>query len=56
MNRREALEANIVRLQRKMNTAPPDTPDTIRKAWEKDLVNLEFKLNNLSDGDQDNNL
>lgn len=56
MNRREALENSIVHLQRKMNTAPVDTPDTIRKAWEQDLVNLEFELNNLSDGDRDNNL
>lgn len=56
MNRREALENSIVQLQRKMNTAPVDTPDRIRKAWEQDLVHLKFELNNLSDGDQDNNL
>lgn len=56
MNKRITLEEAIIDLQRLINTAPPDTPDTVRKSWHEELTDLEFELNNLSDGDEDNNL
>lgn len=56
MNKRDTLEEAIIDLQRLINTAPPDTPDAVRKSWHEELTDLEFELNNLSDGDEDNNL
>lgn len=56
MNRRETLEDEIVKVQRVINTAPPDTPDSVRKGWHQVLTSLRLELNNLEDGDEDNNL
>lgn len=56
MNKRNTLEEAIVDLQRLINTAPDDTPADVRKSWHRELTELEFELNNLSDGDEDNNL
>lgn len=55
MSRRERLELDISNLQAKINNPPKDTPPHVMKLWEKDLVSLEFELNNLVDGDEDNN-
>lgn len=56
MNKRTTLEEAIVDLQRLINTAPPDTPEAVRRSWHEELTDLEIELNNLSDGDEDNNL
>lgn len=54
-NRRERLEQEISNLQNRINNAPKDLPVYITELWEKELVSLEFELNNLSDGEYDNN-
>lgn len=56
MSRRERLELDVSNLQAKMKNPPKDTPSYIMKLWEKELVSLEFELNNLVDGDEDNNI
>lgn len=56
MNKRIPLEEAIVDLKRLINTAPENTPDAVRKNWHKELTDLELELNQLSDGDEDNNL
>ncbi len=56
MNKRVTLEEAIVDLQRLINTAPENTPDNVRKSWHRELTDLQVELNNLSDGDEDNNL
>lgn len=55
MSRRERLETEIENMQAKIAQAAQDTPSSIRQAWEQDLVNLELELNNLVDGEEDNN-
>lgn len=55
MNRRERLELDVANLQKKIESAPKDIPSNILDAWKKDLIGYEFELNNLVDGDEDNN-
>lgn len=55
MSRRERLETEIENMQDKIAKAPKETPHVIRESWEQELVNLELELNNLVDGDEDNN-
>lgn len=55
MNRREKLELEISYIQEKLDNHPEDTPSHILKSWEKDLVSLEFELNNLIDGEENDN-
>lgn len=55
MSRRSQLEHEVSLAQKRIKEAPKDTPEYIRKIWEKELVNLEVELNNLTDGDEDNN-
>ena len=43
MNRRERLELEVSNIQSKIDNAP------------KDIVSLEFELNNLVDSEEDNN-
>lgn len=55
MSRRSQLEHEVSLAQKRIKEAPKDTPEYIRKIWEQELVNLEVELNNLRDGDEDNN-
>lgn len=55
MNRRERLELEISNIQAKIDNPPKETPSHILKSWRKDLISLEFELNNLVDGEEDNN-
>lgn len=55
MSRRERLEQEVANIKAKIANPPKDTPSRILKSWEKDMVSLEFELNNLVDGDEDNN-
>lgn len=55
MNRRERLELEVSNIQTKIDKASKDTPSHILSSWKKDLVSLEFELNNLVDGEEDNN-
>ena len=55
MNRRERLELEVSNIQAKIDKAPKDIPSHILNSWKKDLVSLEFELNNLVDGEEDNN-
>lgn len=55
MSRRERLETEIANMQAKIAQAAKDTPPSIQQAWEQDLVNLELELNNMVDGEEDNN-
>lgn len=55
MSRRSQLEHEVSLAQKRIKEAPKDTPEYIRKIWEQELVNLEVELNNLTDGDEDNN-
>ena len=52
MNRRERLELEISNIQAKIDNPPKETPSHILKSWKKDLVSLEFELNNLVDGEE----
>jgi len=56
MGRRERLETDVDNIKNKIATAPTDTPIEIKKLWEEELVDTEFELNNLVDGDEDNNM
>jgi len=56
MSRRSRLEKDVSLIQKKIKEAPEDTPVSLRKLWEQELVDTEFELNNLIDGDEDNNL
>lgn len=56
MSTRSRLEREVSNIQKKIKNAPKDTPMEIRKLWEQELVNRSFELNNLVDGDEDNNL
>lgn len=53
-SRRERLETEISTVQNRINNAPKGIPAHITEAWEKELVSLEFELNNLTDA-YDNN-
>lgn len=55
MSRRSRLEHEVSLAQERIKNAAKDTPKDILKLWEEDLVNLEFELNNMVDGDEDNN-
>lgn len=55
MSRRSQLEHQVSVAQERIKKAPKDTPKEILKAWEQNLVDLELELNNMVDGDQDNN-
>ncbi len=56
MSTRSRLEREISRLEKQIKEAPKDTPVALRKIWEDQLIDLSFELNNMVDGDQDNNL
>lgn len=55
MSRRSQLEHQVSVAQERIKKAAKDTPKEILNAWEQNLVDLELELNNLVDGDQDNN-
>lgn len=55
MSRRSQLEHQVSVAQERINKAAKDTPKEILKAWEQNLVDLELELNELVDGDEDNN-
>lgn len=55
MSRRSQLEHLVSVAQERIKNAPENTPTDVRKMWEKELVSLEFELNNLFDGEEDNN-
>lgn len=55
MSRRSQLEHEVSLAQERIKKAAKDTPRDILKLWEQDLVNLEFELNNMVDGEEDNN-
>ena len=56
MSKRTRLEAEVEHIKNVIKTAPDNTPLALRKQWEQELVDMEFELNNLVDGDEDNNL
>ena len=55
MSLRKELEHLVSLAQERIKKAPKDTPKEILELWEKDLVDLELELNNLSDAQEDNN-
>ncbi|MEL5895872.1 hypothetical protein AAE250_20540 [Bacteroides sp. GD17] len=55
MSRRSQLEHEVSLAQKRIKEAPKDTPEQVRKIWEKELVDLEVELNNLTDDEEDNN-
>lgn len=55
MSRRSQLEHEVSLAQKRIKETPKDTPEQIRKIWEKELVDLEIELNNLTDEEEDNN-
>ena len=55
MNRRERLELEVSNIQSKIDNATKDIPYHILDSWWKDIVSLEFELNNLVDSEEDNN-
>lgn len=55
MSRRRQLEHQVSLAQERIKNAAKDTPRDILKLWEQELVELEFELNNMVDGDEDNN-
>ena len=55
MGRRSQLEHQVSVGQEGIKKAPKDTPKDIIKLWEQELVDLEIELNNLVDGEEDNN-
>lgn len=55
MSRRSQLEHEVSLAQERVKNAAKDTPREILKLWEQDLVNLEFELNTMVDGEEDNN-
>ena len=55
MGRRSQLEHQVSVAQERIKKAPKDTPKDIIKLWEQELVDLEIELNNLVDGEEDNN-
>ena len=55
MGRRSQLEHQVSVAQARITKAPKDTPKDIIKLWEQELVDLEIELNNLVDGEEDNN-
>ena len=55
MGRRSQLEHQVSVAQERIKKAPKDTPKDIIKLWEQELVDLEIELNNLVEGEEDNN-
>ena len=55
MGRRRQLEHEVSLAQERIKKAAKDTPKTILKLWEQELVDLELELNNLVDDEEDNN-
>lgn len=55
MSRRSQLEHEVSVAQERMKNAAKDTPKNILKLWEQELVMLELELNNMVDGEEDNN-
>ena len=55
MSRRSQLEHQVSVAQERIKKAAKDTPKEILNAWERNLVDLELELNELVDGDEDNN-
>ena len=49
------MEHQVSVAQERIKKAPKDTPKDIIKLWEQELVDLEIELNNLVDGEEDNN-
>lgn len=54
MSRREVLENEVEKARERIDNASKDVPANIKKLWEKELVELEFELNNF-DEYEDNN-
>lgn len=54
MSRRETLEHEVEKAKDRIDNAPKDVPANIKELWEKELVELEFELNNF-DEYEDNN-
>ena len=54
MRRREVLENEVEKARERIDNASKDVPANIKKLWEKELVELEFELNNF-DEYEDNN-
>lgn len=55
MGIRSQLEHQVSVAQERIKEAPKDTPRDVMKLWEQELVDLELELNNLVDGEEDNN-
>lgn len=55
MSRRRQLEHEVSLAQERIKNAAKDTPKDILKLWEQELVDLELDLNNMVDGEEDNN-
>lgn len=55
MSIRKELEHEVSLAQERIKKALKDTPKEILKLWEQELIALEAELNNLVDGEEDNN-
>lgn len=55
MSIRKELEHEVSLAQERIKKAPKDTSKEILKSWEQELIALEAELNNLVDGEEDNN-
>lgn len=55
MGQAQPVGASGICCSGKVKKAPKDTPKDIIKLWEQELVDLEIELNNLVDGEEDNN-
>ncbi|WP_221656718.1 hypothetical protein [Bacteroides salyersiae] len=55
MGIRSQLEHQVSVAQERIKKAPKDTPRDVMKLWEQELVDWELELNNLVDGEEDNN-
>lgn len=56
MSQRSRLQREVSLIEKQIKDAPKDTPVALRKVWEQQLIDLSFELNNLIDGDGDNNM
>ncbi len=55
-DRRDWLEQEISSVRKKIKELSDETPKEIVDAWEKELISLEFELNNLYDDDENDYL
>ncbi len=52
MSRRAELERELDIVQKRIDSAPENTPENIRESWIEELDSISFELNNLYDDDE----